>query len=87
MHFDLHAVTPTQYAAWVAAAKAGGPTLDAASYAALAHQSANLAPFTYRAVQPGLFQSIVTQQIAPAPGPAETARSDSHVFPKSLEPQ
>ncbi len=87
MHFALHAVSPAHYAAWIAAARAGGPTLDAAGYAALARQSANLAPFTYRAVQPGLFQAIVTQQIAPAPGPPEKSRSNTHVFPRSLEPR
>jgi cytochrome o ubiquinol oxidase subunit 2 len=87
MHFDLRAVTPDQYAAWIAAAKKTGPTLDAAGYAALSRQSANLAPFTYRAVQPGLFQSIVSQRIAPAPGPPEKSHSQTHVFPKSLEPK
>jgi cytochrome o ubiquinol oxidase subunit 2 len=87
MRFDLHAVTPDQYAAWIAAAKMTGPTLDAAGYAALSRQSANVAPFTYRAVQPGLFQAIVSQGIAPAPGPPEKAHSNTHVFPKSLEPK
>jgi cytochrome o ubiquinol oxidase subunit 2 len=85
MHFDLHAVTPAQYAAWIAAAKGNGPTLDAAAYAALARQSANLKPFTYRAVQPGLFQAIVSQTIAPAPGPPATANANPHVSPKSTE--
>jgi cytochrome o ubiquinol oxidase subunit 2 len=87
MHFDLHAMPTAQYAAWIAAAKTGGPTLDTAGYAALARQSANVAPFTYRAVQPGLFQAIVSQQIAPAPGPPETTKADIHVFPKPLEPR
>jgi cytochrome o ubiquinol oxidase subunit 2 len=87
MHFDLHAVPPDQYAAWISAAKAGGPTLDATGYAALARQSAKVAPFTYRAVQPGLFQAIVSQQIAPAPGPPEAAKSNIHVSPKPLEPR
>jgi cytochrome o ubiquinol oxidase subunit 2 len=87
MHFDLHAVTPGQYAAWIAATKAAGPTLDAAGYAALSRQGVNTTPFTYRAVQPGLFQAIVSQQIAPAPGPAQKARSNNPVFPKPLEPK
>ena len=87
MHFDLHAVTPDQYAAWIAVAKGTGPTLDAAGYAALARQSAKVAPFTYRAVQPGLFQAIVSQKIAPAPGPVETTKSDIHVSPKPLAPR
>jgi cytochrome o ubiquinol oxidase subunit II len=82
MHFDLHAVTPTQYAAWLAAAKAGGPGLDDASYAALARQSANLAPFTYRTVRAGLFQDIVSQRLAPGPGPAANAPTGASVSPK-----
>ena len=85
MHFDLQAVTPAQYAAWIAAAKAAGPTLDAAGYGALARQSAKVTPFTYRAVQPGLFQSIVSQKIAPAPGPTETPKTNIHVSPKPLK--
>jgi len=87
MHFDLHAVPPGQYAAWIAAAKAAGPLLDAAGYAALSRQSAHVTPFTYRAVQPGLFQAIVSQQIAPAPGPPEKSHSNTRVFPKPLEPK
>jgi cytochrome o ubiquinol oxidase subunit 2 len=84
MHFVLHAVTPDQYAAWVAAAKANGPGLDTAAYTALARQSANVAPYTYSFVQPGLFQDIVTQRLPPGPGPAETL-ANVHVSPKSLE--
>lgn len=87
MHFDLHAVTPERYAAWIAAAKANGPALDGASYAALARQSAKVAPFTYRSAQPGLFQDIVSQRIAPGPGPAEKTQSDTRVFPKPLDPR
>jgi len=70
MHFDLHALSASQYAAWIAAAKARGPALDVATYKVLERQSAKVAPFTYRAVQPGLFDDIVTQRLAPAPGPA-----------------
>jgi cytochrome o ubiquinol oxidase subunit 2 len=87
MHFDLHALTPAQYTAWIGAAKAAGPTLDAAGYAALSRQSAPITAFTYRTVQPGLFQDIVSQKIAPAAGPAQNARSNTHVFPRSLEPR
>jgi cytochrome o ubiquinol oxidase subunit 2 len=85
MRLDLRAVTPDQYAAWIAAAKANGPVLDAGGYAALSRQSANVKPFTYRAVQPGLFEAIVSQRIAPAPGPQ--AKSNTPVFPKPLEPK
>jgi cytochrome o ubiquinol oxidase subunit 2 len=74
MHFDLRALPADQYAAWIAAAKATGPSLDAASYQVLERQSAHVAPFTYRAVRPGLFDYIVTQRQAPAPGPAGARR-------------
>ncbi len=69
MHFNLTATTPQQFAAWVAAARAGGRPLDPGSYAALAQQSANVAPFTFGSVSPGLYQAVATQTIAQAPGP------------------
>ena len=82
MHFNLRAVTPQQFGAWVAGTRgASGPALDAASYAELEAQSSNVAPFTYRAAAPGLFQDIVTQKIAAAPGPP--SRPNADVFPKS----
>lgn len=83
MHFELHAVTPAQYAAWVATAKATGQVLDDASYAALARQSANLAPFTYRTVRAGLFQDIVSQRLAPGPGPGANSPANATVSAKS----
>ncbi len=42
MHFDVQAVPPEQFAAWIEATRNSGPTLDAASYAALAQQSINV---------------------------------------------
>ncbi len=41
MHFDVRAVPAEQFAAWIEATRNTGPTLDAASYAALAKQSLN----------------------------------------------
>jgi len=69
MHFNVHAVPPEQFAAWVEATRNTGPTLDAVSYAALARQSVNPRPFTFRAADPELFQEIVTQKLPPGPGP------------------
>lgn len=89
MHFDLKAMPPADYAGWVAAAKANGPVLDAAAYGALAHQSLSK-PFTFRGVQPGLFDQVVSQAIAPAPGPAQGGHKESspgpQVSPKPLSP-
>jgi cytochrome o ubiquinol oxidase subunit 2 len=84
MHFNVNAVTPAQFDAWTAATKAKGPILDPGSYGQLAKQSANVTPFTYGAVTPGLFQAVVTQAIAPGPGP-DQSKPSAHVFPKPLE--
>jgi len=60
MHFDVDAVSPAQFAQWVTTAQASGPRLDAQTYTDLAKPSQAVAPFTYRAVAPGLFGGIVT---------------------------
>jgi cytochrome o ubiquinol oxidase subunit 2 len=70
MHFDAKAVSPAEFAAWAAAAHAGGgPVLDAVAYRNLSQQGVPAAPFTYSAVAPGLFQAIATQKLPPGPGP------------------
>jgi cytochrome o ubiquinol oxidase subunit 2 len=76
MEFEVRAVPPEQFGAWVAAARRSGPVLDAQAYAQLARQSLGVQPFTYRAVQPQLFNSVVTQQLPPGPGPT---RGKPHV--------
>ncbi|MDF0486639.1 ubiquinol oxidase subunit II [Sphingomonas sp. H39-1-10] len=65
MRFTVDAVPDAQFARWAAQAKGGAPVLDAASYAALREPSQGLAPFTYGAVAPGLFDAIVGQKSAP----------------------
>jgi cytochrome o ubiquinol oxidase subunit 2 len=68
MHFDVHVVTPEQFAKWAQdSAKAEKP-LDAGSYTEIAKPSMGIAPAMYRLDDPDLFHSIVTQKIAPAPG-------------------
>ena len=69
MHFDVHAVTPAAFAVWAGQTRRAGPMLDAAGYAALAKQSSNVTPFTYRNVSPDLFDRVVQQSLAPGPGP------------------
>jgi cytochrome o ubiquinol oxidase subunit 2 len=69
MQFDLSAMPATEFKAWMDRAKAAGPALDEQAYAVLARQSSNVAPFTYRAVTPGLYESVVQQRLPPAPGP------------------
>jgi cytochrome o ubiquinol oxidase subunit II len=63
MHFDADAVPDDQFAQWLDAARSGGPELDAKSYADLAKPSAVVAPFTYRSVAPGLFNSILVSEM------------------------
>jgi cytochrome o ubiquinol oxidase subunit II len=81
MHFDVQAVSAERFAAWIEATRNSGPTLDDGSYAALARQSANTSPFTYRAADPELFKKIVTQQLAPGPGPS-TGRPNPNGSPQ-----
>jgi cytochrome o ubiquinol oxidase subunit II len=69
MNFTVRAVAPDAFSAWVDAARQAGPALDRAGYAALNQQSRAVHPFTYRAVDPTLFDAIATLQVAPGPGP------------------
>jgi cytochrome o ubiquinol oxidase subunit 2 len=69
MHFEVQAVPAERFAAWIEAARSSGPTLDDGSYTDLSKQSMNIGPFTFAAVEPELFQKIVTQQLPPGPGP------------------
>jgi cytochrome o ubiquinol oxidase subunit 2 len=69
MQFPVRSVPPAEFAAWAQAARSAGPMLDQAAYADLARQSQNVRPYTYRGVDPQLFQAISTQKIPPGPGP------------------
>ena len=60
MHFNVDAVPAEKFAQWVVATRNSGPVLDAQSYAALTKPSQAVAPFSYRAVAPDLFNSILT---------------------------
>ena len=57
---------PKSFAQWVDATRSAGPVLDAQAYADLAKPSEAVAPFTYRAVAPDLFNSIVSAGMQPA---------------------
>ena len=69
MHFVVDAVPAAQFAGFVAGAKGKGPVLDRAGYTQLSKQSQNVAPYSYGAVAPGLYDAIVMQKIPPAEGP------------------
>jgi len=69
MRFTASAVSPAAFDAWAAGVRGRGLALDAAAYKALARQSARVAPFTYGAVQRGLFDDVSLQRLPPGPGP------------------
>ncbi len=58
MRFTVAAVPTRDFDKWVASARGDGPTLDARTYADLVKPSESIAPFTYRAVAPDLFNTI-----------------------------
>jgi cytochrome o ubiquinol oxidase subunit 2 len=59
MHFTVDAVTDDGFAQWVRQTRETGSALDKQAYAGLVMPSKAVAPFTYRAVTPELFSSIV----------------------------
>jgi cytochrome o ubiquinol oxidase subunit 2 len=67
--FQVRSVPPADFAAWARGVQGAGPILDQRAYVALARQSQHVTPFTYRGVDPRLFQAIATQKFGPAPGP------------------
>ena len=69
MAFDVQAVPAGQFTGWVAKTRSAGPTLDRASYRRLLQQSVDVKPYTYRAVEPGLFEAIVHEELPPGSGP------------------
>ncbi len=69
MHFDTDAVAPERFAAWVSTARSAGPVLDEAAYRGLLRQSMSVRPYTYRSVEPGLFENIVLEKLPPGEGP------------------
>jgi cytochrome o ubiquinol oxidase subunit 2 len=73
MQFQVKSVPEADFGAWVARVKGAGPVLDRAAYAGLLQQSQRAPPMTYRAIDPGLFQAVATQKIAPGPGPEPEA--------------
>jgi cytochrome o ubiquinol oxidase subunit 2 len=76
MRFDLRAVPADAYARWIADTKSVGPILDTAAYATLAKPSKDVQPSTYKAVDQGLFDAIVSGA-APAP-PGATGGPGGH---------
>jgi len=65
MHFNVDAVPAENYAEWIEKVRSAGPELDSRAYEDLAKPSAAIAPFTYRAVGPRLFDDILASGIQP----------------------
>jgi cytochrome o ubiquinol oxidase subunit II len=82
MNFIVRAVPQDAFAQWVATARQTGPALDRTSYVALSQQSRNVRPFTYRTIDPTLFDAVVTQQLPPGPGPS-AGRGGVAVHPRA----
>jgi cytochrome o ubiquinol oxidase subunit II len=70
MHFTMRAVSADEFAQWLDGARSAQSVLNRSAYTALLQESQNVRPFTYRTVEAGLFDAIVTQQIPPGPGPS-----------------
>src|SRR5499426_4551975 len=66
MYFNVDAVAADRFVQWVAATRTAGPELDAQAYADLAKPSQAVAPFSYRAVTPRLFNDILSTGMRPA---------------------
>jgi cytochrome o ubiquinol oxidase subunit II len=65
MRFTVDVVPAENFAQWVTAARAAGPVLDPHAYDELAKPSQAVAPFTYRAVAPDLFNGILSAAMQP----------------------
>jgi len=77
MYFNVDAVPAERFAQWVAATRTIGPVLDAQTYADLAKPSQAVAPFSYRAVAPNLFNGIVSTGMQPV-HPSQLTHLESH---------
>jgi cytochrome o ubiquinol oxidase subunit II len=69
MGFEVRSVTQSEFDSWTSAARTEGTALDASAYRLLLRQTQNVTPYTYRTVQAGLFDAILTQQLPPGEGP------------------
>jgi cytochrome o ubiquinol oxidase subunit II len=80
MMFDVHVVSPAEFADWASGAGRNGAALDRQAYSELAKQSVPKDKPVYKLTDPLLFHDIATQQIPPGPGPDLTSNLAS---PKS----
>jgi len=69
MKFDSLAVPPAQFASWAGGVK--GAPLDRNAVNQLLKQNIATKPYTYRGVDPALFNAIAAQKLPPGEGPAQ----------------
>jgi cytochrome o ubiquinol oxidase subunit II len=65
MRFNVEALPAENFTKWGDATRGASPVLDAQAYADLAKPSRAVAPFTYRAVAPNLFNGILSSAMHP----------------------
>jgi cytochrome o ubiquinol oxidase subunit 2 len=65
MEFNVHSVTPEQFAAWAQSARSSKLVLDGKSYAVLEKPTSYVKPMTFSTVAPGLFDAIVANRAPP----------------------
>ena len=75
MHFNVDVIPEEKFAQWLSATRNAGPMLDSQSYSELAKPSQAVAPFTYRAVASGLFNTITS---AGSPGHSTSVAHLNH---------
>jgi cytochrome o ubiquinol oxidase subunit 2 len=75
MRFVVRAVSQAGFESWVAGARAGHARLDRYGYVQLSRPLTNVDTMTFGDVETGLFDAVVSQQIAPAPGPSNRTLS------------
>jgi cytochrome o ubiquinol oxidase subunit 2 len=73
MGFEVRSVSESQFDSWARSAQAEGAPLDASAYRLLLRQSQKVTPYTYRAVEAGLFEAILSQKLPPGEGPEVTS--------------
>ncbi|QXQ08416.1 ubiquinol oxidase subunit II [Sphingosinicellaceae bacterium] len=82
MAFNVRAVPPAAFEAWIARVRRGGPVLDTASYLALTRQG-TARPFTYSAAAPRLFDTVVLH--TQGPGPVGKAEKPAEISPRNAQ--
>jgi cytochrome o ubiquinol oxidase subunit II len=63
MYFNVEALPADKFSEWIEATRSVGAALNITTYADLAKPSSAVTPFTYRAVVPGLFNSVMVSQM------------------------